>query len=58
MAIRIVDKPLVVHAAPLVVHKVVHNPRSGDRHKDTAERRAYRAEWMRKSRAAAKALPS
>ena len=44
MAIRIVDdqKPLVVHK-PVVVHSlVVNKPRSGDRHKDTEARKAYR----------------
>jgi hypothetical protein len=59
MAIRVVDikppKAVVVHA---VVHApkpvVVHKARSGDRHKDTEGRRAYRAEWMRRRRAGAK----
>jgi hypothetical protein len=55
MAIRVVDieapQAVVVHA---VVHApkpmVVHKARSGDRHKDTEARRAYRPEWVRRRR--------
>jgi hypothetical protein len=52
----------VVHTKPAVVHKtepvVVHAaPAGGSRHGkhlDTPERRAYRAEWMRRKRAASR----
>jgi hypothetical protein len=44
---------------PKVVHAVVHAPkRSGDRHKSTDARRAYKAEHERKRRATAKAQAS
>ena len=52
---RFADKPKSVVHAPVVHAPVVHAKRKPGLYLDPDARRAYRAEWMRQRRAAAKA---
>jgi len=46
-----VAETVVVHIEPVVVHRPkLGGSRGADRHKNTEKRRAYRRQWMKRSR--------